>query len=108
MSRVQVSAPLSCAHRCARAGGRPLGPPWRHLALGSRRTREGEGRLMARIRSLKPDAFKSESLSRVPRGTRWTFAGLWTYLDDAGRGKDNARLIWAELYPLDEDVTVED
>lgn len=63
---------------------------------------------MARIRSLKPDAFKSESLSRVPRGTRWTFAGLWTYVDDAGRGKDNARLIWAALYPLDPEIEVDD
>ena len=63
---------------------------------------------MGRIRTIKPDAFRSESLSSVPRETRWTFAGLWTYVDDAGRGLDNARLIWAELYPLDDDVTPED
>ena len=63
---------------------------------------------MPRIRTIKPDAFKSDSLSSVPRGTRWTFAGLWTYADDEGRARDNARLIHAELYPLDEEVTVED
>lgn len=61
---------------------------------------------MARIRSIKPDAFKSDSLSRVPRGIRWTFAGLWTYLDDEGRGRDDVRLIKAELYPLDDDVAL--
>lgn len=62
---------------------------------------------MARIRSIKPDAFKSDTLSQVPRGVRWTFAGLWTYFDDEGRGRDNLRLIKAELYPLDDDVTID-
>ena len=61
---------------------------------------------MARIRSIKPDAFMSDSLSRVPRGIRWTFAGLWTYLDDEGRGRDDVRLIKAALYPLDDDVAL--
>lgn len=63
---------------------------------------------MARIRTIKPDAFTSDSLSSVPRGTRWTFAGLWTYADDAGRGRDDVRLIKAALYPLDDDVTLAD
>lgn len=62
---------------------------------------------MARIRSIKPDAFHSDTLSQVPRGVRWTFAGLWTYCDDDGRGRDNLRLIQAALYPLDNDVTLE-
>jgi hypothetical protein len=62
---------------------------------------------MARIRSIKPDAFHSDSLSHVDRGVRWTFAGLWTYLDDDGYGRDDVRLIKAALYPLDEDVTVD-
>lgn len=63
---------------------------------------------MARIRTIKPDAFTSDSLSSVPRGTRWTFAGLWTYADDAGRGRDDARLIKAALYPIDDDTTLHD
>ena len=61
---------------------------------------------MARIRTIKPEAFKSDSLSQVSRGVRWTFAGLWTYADDAGRGRDDIRLLKAELYPLDDDVTL--
>lgn len=60
---------------------------------------------MPRIRSIKPSAFSSETLSRLPRALRWTFAGLWTYCDDEGRGNANPRLIKAELYPLDDDVT---
>lgn len=63
---------------------------------------------MPRIRTIKPDAFLSESLSSVPRGTRWTFAGLWTYADDAGRARDDARLVKAALYPLDDGVTLAD
>ena len=63
---------------------------------------------MARIRTIKPDAFKSESLSAIPRGARWTFAGLWTYVDDSGVGRADARLIAAELYPLDDRTTVAD
>ena len=61
---------------------------------------------MARIRTIKPDAFTSDSLSAVPRGVRWTFAGLWTYLDDSGRGRDDVRLIKAALYPLDDEVSL--
>lgn len=62
---------------------------------------------MPRIRTIKPDAFHSDSLSRVPREVRWTFAGLWTYCDDAGRARDDVRLIKAALYPLDDDVSLD-
>lgn len=63
---------------------------------------------MPRIRTIKPDAFLSESLSLVPRGTRWTYAGLWTFADDLGRARDDARLIKAALYPLDDDTSLAD
>jgi len=61
---------------------------------------------VARIRTIKPDAFKSYSLAQVPRGLRWTFAGLWTYADDSGRGRDDVRLIKAEIYPIDDEVSL--
>ena len=63
---------------------------------------------MARIRTIKPSAFSSESLARVTVQARWTFAGLWTYVDDAGRGRANPKLIKAHVWPLDEDVTSAD
>lgn len=59
---------------------------------------------MARIRSIKPEFFTSETLARVPKSARLTFIGLWTYADDNGVGLDNFRLIAAALYPLEEDV----
>lgn len=75
----------------------------RHPLLG--RVGQGGG-LVARIRTIKPDAFLSESLSQVDFFTRWTFAGIWTYLDDHGYGRGDARLIRAALFPLDDGVTV--
>jgi len=58
---------------------------------------------MARIRSIKPDFWKSESIARLPIRTRLTFIALWSYVDDNGVGRDNEKLIAAELYPLEDD-----
>lgn len=58
---------------------------------------------MARIRSIKPEFWKSEAIASMPLRTRLTFIGLWTYVDDNGVGLDNFKLVAAELYPLEED-----
>lgn len=60
---------------------------------------------MARIRTIKPSFFKSLSVTTLPKATRLTWVGLWTYVDDDGRGVDDSRLIKAELWPLDDDYT---
>lgn len=60
---------------------------------------------MARIRTIKPGFFRSESVAALDFGTRLTWAGLWTYCDDQGRGVDNPRIIKAELWALDDDYT---
>lgn len=57
---------------------------------------------MPRIRQIKPDAFRSLTLCRVPIEARWLFAGLLTEADDEGRMKDHAGLIRAALFPLDD------
>jgi len=61
---------------------------------------------MARIRSVKPEMRKSHTVCSWPYPVRWTFVGLPGYLDDLGRGLDDVRLIKAELYPLDDDMTI--
>jgi hypothetical protein len=61
---------------------------------------------MARIRTIKPSIFSSETVCSWPIPVRWTFAGLFTYMDDAGRARDEPRLIKAELYPLDDAMTI--
>jgi hypothetical protein len=59
--------------------------------------------LMARIRSIKPEFWRSEAIARLPIRTRLTFIGLWSYVDDNGVGRDIDKLVAAELYPLEDD-----
>ena len=61
---------------------------------------------MSRIRTIKPTFFRSLTIADLPVPTRLTFVGLWTYVDDDGRGVDDARLIKAELWPLDDGYAV--
>jgi hypothetical protein len=60
---------------------------------------------MARIRTIKPDFFTSEKIASLPVTARLTFIGLWTYVDDNGVGLDNARLVMAAVWPLEDDPT---
>jgi hypothetical protein len=60
---------------------------------------------MARIRSIKPEFWTSESIASLSRDARLLFVGLWNHVDDEGRCKDNPRLIKAAVFPLDDDVT---
>ena len=60
---------------------------------------------MARIRQIKPEVRKSETVAAWPREVRLAWVYLWGYLDDHGRGTDNLSLIKAECFPLDADVT---
>ena len=60
---------------------------------------------MARIRTIKPAFFRSQQIADLPLATRLTFIGLWTYVDDAGRGIDDPRLVKGDLWPLDEKHT---
>lgn len=60
---------------------------------------------MPRIRSIKPEACTSETLSELPREVCWSFALLWTHCDDEGRHRADPRIIRAALYPMRDDVT---
>lgn len=60
-----------------------------------------------RIRSLKPEFFRSESLAKVTPLARMTFMGLWTEADDYGRGIANPRIVKGALWSLDDDITVD-
>ncbi|MFD9206594.1 hypothetical protein ACFVZM_09950 [Streptomyces sioyaensis] len=55
---------------------------------------------MARIRTIKPEAFVSESLAEVSVEAERTFFGLLTQADDHGRHRDNAAIIAGVLWPL--------
>lgn len=59
---------------------------------------------MARIRSIKPEFWKSQSIADLKDWRdRLTFIGLWSYVDDNGVGVDSFKLIAAELYGLEDD-----
>lgn len=63
---------------------------------------------MARIRSIKPEIRTSEKVCSWPIEVRYFWIMLWGYVDDYGKGRDNARLIKADSYPLDDDITAKD
>ena len=63
---------------------------------------------MARIRTIKPHFFKSHDVAQLSYRARLTWIGLWTYVDDEGRGRDDARIIKGELWPLEDAVTWQD
>lgn len=60
---------------------------------------------MARIRSIKPEIRTSEKVCTWPIEVRYFWVLLWGYVNDHGKGVDNARLIKADAYPLDDDIT---
>ncbi|MDT3395802.1 hypothetical protein RKE29_03930 [Streptomyces sp. B1866] len=55
---------------------------------------------MARIRTVKPEMFISETLASVSLTAERTFTGLLTQADDEGRHRDNAAVIAGALWPL--------
>ncbi|WP_423833666.1 hypothetical protein [Streptomyces manipurensis] len=55
---------------------------------------------MARIRTIKPEAFISESLAKVGIAAERTFFGLLTQADDHGRFRDQAAVIAGALWSL--------
>src|ERR1700722_7591364 len=75
----------------------------RNCVLGGVLSPERGSRLVARIRSIQPEFFTSETIAALPLSTRLTFIGLWTYVDDNGVGHDNELLITAAIWPLERD-----
>lgn len=56
-----------------------------------------------RIRSIKPEFWSSEDIGALPWDVRLLFIGLWSYVADSGVGRDNEKLIVADLFPLEDD-----
>lgn len=56
-----------------------------------------------RIRSVKPEFWRSEDIAALRRELRLLFIGLWSYVDDNGVGVDDHRQIAADLFALEDD-----
>ena len=54
-----------------------------------------------RIRSIKPEFWSSPNIAALSDSDRLLFIGLWSYVDDHGRGRDDVALIVAALFPHD-------
>src|SRR5690606_15527470 len=59
----------------------------------------GEGRV--RIRSTKPEFWRSERIAALSWDARLVLKGLESYVDDNGVGKDDISLIVTDVFPRD-------
>lgn len=54
-----------------------------------------------RIRSIKPEFWRSDDIAALPISARLLFIGLWSYVDDNGVGLDKLPSIAADLFADD-------
>lgn len=54
-----------------------------------------------RIRTIKPEFWRSRDIADLSIEDRLLFIGLWSYVDDNGVGRDEPQLIQCDLFPLD-------
>jgi hypothetical protein len=54
-----------------------------------------------RIRSIKPEFWRSDDIAALSIADRLLFIGLWSYVDDSGVGVDRLALICADLFAAD-------
>ena len=54
-----------------------------------------------RIRSIKPEFWRSPDITRLSIDDRLLFIGLWSYVDDNGVGRDEEASIVADLFAAD-------
>ena len=59
-----------------------------------------------RIRSIKPEFWKSEKMAQMSRDVRMLFIGLWNLADDFGRFRAHPSLVKGEIFPYDDDADV--
>lgn len=62
---------------------------------------------MARIRYVKPEFFEDTEMAELSRDARLLYIGLWCYMDKNGLCDDNPKLIKRNIFPYDDDLSVE-
>lgn len=63
---------------------------------------------MPRIRTVKPEFFADEKLSKLKRDCRLLYIGLWVFGDDYGTVRSNPVWIKSNVFPYDEELRVAD
>jgi hypothetical protein len=59
------------------------------------------GRLVARVRTIKPEFWSDEKLTECSLKARLLFIGTWNFADDAGNLDRSAKQIKARVFPVD-------
>ena len=54
-----------------------------------------------RIRSIKPEFWRSDDIAALPISARLLFVGMWSYVDDNGVGSDKLAAVAADLFAPD-------
>lgn len=62
---------------------------------------------MPRIRTIKPEFPEDETLGKVSRDARLLFVLIWTRADDLGRFRASPAYLRGQLFPFDEDLTLQ-
>lgn len=60
---------------------------------------------MARKRMLSPEFFTSATMNALPIEVAVTFAGMWCWADDYGRGEDDEAMVKAAVWPRRRRIT---
>ncbi len=60
---------------------------------------------MTRKRMIHPDFFVSATMNDLPVSAMLTFAGIWCWADDYGRGEDDEALVKAAVWPRRRSMT---
>jgi hypothetical protein len=64
---------------------------------------------MARMRSLKPEFWLDRKLARrLSRDERMLYLGLWNQADEWARANADPRVIKGQVFPFDDDITLDD
>lgn len=62
---------------------------------------------MARIRTIKPEYWTSEQVMNCSRDARCLFIGMWNFCDDGGNHPASVKTLKAEVFPGDDDATMD-
>jgi len=63
---------------------------------------------MARNRLIKLEFWRDEKIGALSHSARLLFISLWSYADDSGNGRADARLLRSQAFPYDSHVTVDE
>lgn len=60
---------------------------------------------MARMRSLKPEFWHDQEITRLPRDVRLMYMAMWNLADEHSRLQGDPRFIKGQAFPYDDDLT---